>query len=256
MTEVPEHLLKRGAARRAALTGDASAIAAASAPSESAAIEKVGESAPATTTTASDVPATLAGGAAPPQIPVAPYIEASLNRKKIPYWVTPVLAFLPVWAIIYGLTLDKPTAKEAGPLVQGSTVYASCASCHGAGGGGGGANPALNNGQLLSDWPDIADQVKWVILGTQGFKDAGIPTYGANKKPVGGSGAVMPAWGKTLTAAQLVGVIRHERTVFGGEKFDVKQYESIQTLIDKEFPEKSAEYKTLLAEWAKLPPDA
>jgi len=255
LTEVPEHLLKRGAARRAALSGDATAIAAASAPSDSASIERVGETAPVAASTESTAPATQTDGGAPPNIPVAPYVEAALSRKKIPYWVTPVLAFLPVWAIIYGLTLDKPTAKEPGPLAQGTTAYASCAACHGAGGGGGGANPALNNGQLLSDFPNIADQVKWVLLGTQGFKDAGIPTYGVNNKPVGGSGAVMPGWG-SLTAAQLVGVIRHERTVFGGEKFDVKQYEAIQELIDKEFPDRSAEFKTVLEEWAKLPPEA
>jgi mono/diheme cytochrome c family protein len=232
--------------------GGGDAVAAASSPTEASSLARTGAEAPAAT--GGTTPATQAEAAPPPpDEPVAPYIDAALNRKKIPLWAASVLAFLPIWAIIYGLTLDKPTAREAGPLAQGALTYSSCASCHG-GGGGGGVGPALNGGAVLKTFPNIADQMYWVIEGTAGFKELGIPTYGAQNKPVGGGG-VMPAW-DTLTAKELIAVIRHERDTLSGEKFDPKQYDEIQAMIDEKFPARSAEFKAAIDEWKILPPDA
>jgi len=226
-------------------------VAAAAAPSEASGLARVGADAPAATASA---PATQTEAAPPPpDEPVAPYIEAALNRKKIPFWAASVLALLPLWALVYGLTLDKPTAREAGPLAQGAITYSTCAACHG-GTGGGGVGPALNGGAVLKTFPKAADQLYWVLEGTAGFKGLGIPTYGATNKPVGGVGN-MPGW-QALTAKELIGVIRHEREVLSGEKFDPKVYDEIQAMIDEKFPDKSAEFKAAIAEWKLLPADA
>ena len=105
MTEVPDHLLKRSRDRRAALGlgggGDDSPAAEASATDTGSAVE------PATPTAAARPAAVATPGvpAATPPEPLAPYVEAALRRKRIPFWAMPVLAFLPVWAILYAGSL-------------------------------------------------------------------------------------------------------------------------------------------------------
>ncbi len=225
-------------------------IAAASTPAASASLERAAADAPATTGAAA--PATQTESAPPPPPPVAPYVQAALERKKIPFWAAGVLALLPFWAIVYGLTLDKPSAREAGPRTNGAAVYGQCSSCHGATGGGG-VGPQLSGGAVVKQFPKVADHLYWVMQGSVGFKQQGIATYGANKTPVGEK--VMPAW-NTLKATDLISVIRHEREVFGGEKFDVKEYTEIQAMVDEKYPERSAEFKAAIASYAALPPDA
>jgi mono/diheme cytochrome c family protein len=241
LTEVPEHLLQRSKQRRAALGlgGDAGDVAAASTPSAAGAVEKAGAAAPAAAATAAPVVQ------APPEPEVLPpFVEVAKARKKIPFWAASVLAILPVWALIYGLTLDKPSAKEAGPLAQGAITYSQCSSCHGSTGGGG-VGPALNGGKVVEEFPKIADQLHWVMEGTSGFQALGIPTYGTSKKAVGSLG-IMPGWKDTLDAKELIGVVRHEREAFGGETFDPAEYDEIQALIDESYPDRSAEFKTAI----------
>jgi mono/diheme cytochrome c family protein len=206
--------------------------------------------------------ATPAPAVAPPPVaepePVPPFVEAALTRKKVPFWMVPVLAMLPLWALMYALTLDKPTPKEAGPLLLGAEVYGvSCASCHG-GGGGGGVGPALNGGAVLAQFPNAADQLYWVMEGTAGFKELGIATYGANEVPVG-SGGNMPGQKNALDAKQLIGVIRHERETLSGQAQDAEslkaEYEAIQAMIDEKYPERSEEFKAAIEEWSMLPPE-
>jgi hypothetical protein len=253
LTEVPEHLLQRSRARRAALglggdAGDAPAAApAAAAPATTAASTEAVAAAPA---------APAAPVAPPPPERVAPYVEAALSRKKIPVFVIPVLVMLPIWALMYALTLDKPSPKEAGPLTEGATTYAKCAGCHG-GTGGGGVGPQLSGGAVLKQFPDAADHLHWVMLGSAGFKARGIETYGTENKSV--DAGVMPGW-ESLTAEELVAVVRHERETLSGEEVDAaglkKEYEAMQKMIDKDFPDRSGEFKSVFDEWAALPPDA
>lgn len=248
MTEVPEHLLQRSKARRAALGlgGDAGDVAAPAAPKAGAEV--------ATTEAAAPAAAAAPVVEAPPVVEkLPPFVETAIARKKIPFWAASVLAILPVWALVYGLTLDKPTPKEAGPLALGSATYASCAGCHG-GSGAGGSGPALNGGAVLETFPNAADHLHWVIEGTAGFQALGLTTYGANNKPVGGGG-VMPAWA-SLTAQELIGVVRHEREALSGGSFDPAEYEQIQAMVDENYPERSAEFKEAIAAWADLPADA
>ena len=101
MTEVPEHLLKRSRDRRAALGlgggdgGDSGGGGEAAAPASSAssAVEPVAPSGAAARPAAVEP---LEVAAPPRRVPK--YVRASLERKRIPLWVMPVLAFLPIWA--------------------------------------------------------------------------------------------------------------------------------------------------------------
>lgn len=86
-----------------------------------------------------------------------------------------------------------PTGKLAkdAEVLQGRRIFSTyCAACHGESGGGA-VGPKFTDGRLLNDFPTIEEQV----------------TFVAN-----GKGA-MPAWGKTLSPAELRAVVRYEREV-------------------------------------------
>ncbi|MEX1125650.1 MAG: c-type cytochrome [Acidimicrobiia bacterium] len=110
-------------------------------------------------------------------------------------------------------------------LALGERVYngegATCAGCHGAGGGGV-VGPALTG--VLTTFGACTDHMEWVRLGTRGFQAAGRTTYGDTNKPLGGSGAEMPAHA-SLSPEQLAAVVVFERVRFGGGDPD-------QTLVD------------------------
>jgi len=206
LTEIPEHLLKRSRERRAALGlgGDAPADAPASAPGDSAPVPAAAAATPAPTAAVEEAKAP------PPPKPDPPYIQAAKRRKKIPFWAIPVLAALPLWGYVYVRTLEPPPAGANDPHVLGATVFtANCASCHGATGGGVSA-PALADGAVLKTWPDWRDHAAWVRLGSAKWP---APTYGAQKKKVGGAGQ-MPSW-TALTDQQIAQVVLHERELSG-----------------------------------------
>lgn len=245
MTEVPDFLLQRSKARRAALAGDPAGAASATAASAGGEVEA------AASDEVTPTAATAVAVAKPPE-PVAPWVEANLSRPKIPIWASSVLAILPLWAFMYALTLDPPTAKTLGPLAEGAIVYSQCASCHGATGGGG-SGPALSGGAVLATFPKPADHVKWVILGTNGFIDRKIATYGAKNTPVEAS-KNMPGWGTSLKPMELLSVVRHEREKLGGEKYVAEDWEKgVVEMLEKDFPDKAAEYKKVIESWKTLP---
>src|SRR5262249_28993498 len=141
----------------------------------------------------------------PPPKPVPTYVQASLRRKRVPLWVMPILAFLPIWALIYVNTLSAAPSLEPTQLEQGLTVYGDCQGCHG-GSGEGGAGRPLNNGSVVETFPYIADQLEFVWLGSAGTGKPGTP-YGAPDRPGGQhktnsyNGNNMPNWDETLTQA-------------------------------------------------------
>lgn len=247
MTEIPEHLLARSRAAKAKATG---------APVEAASTE----AAPAASASATPAPAASAAPAAaaapaPAKVePKLPMVEAAESRTKIPVWVMPVLAFLPIWAIMYMTTNDMPTAKKAGPLTEGATVYSNCAGCHGAAGAGAGAFPALNEGAVLATFPEPGEQVRWVLLGSSGYQAEGKAAYGATDKPIKGG---MPGW-ESLTAGELLAVIRHERETLSGEEFDAAAWEEAVTTLEADanpvVAEKAAEFAAVLEEWKTAAP--
>jgi len=214
LTEIPEHLLERSKARRAALGLLKDGETASSTTPVKAGDE---DAAPA----AAAAPAARAAAAPAPVVvkapePVPPYVAAALARKKIPMWVAPVLLFLPIWMILYVGTLERPPAALAGLLAEGSSEYASnCASCHGAGGGGG-VGRQLSNGEVLLTFPTAAEHVWWVVNGSNAV-GVGNP-YGNPDRPGGQHIAAggMASWAETLSAQQLLAAVYYERIRLGG----------------------------------------
>jgi mono/diheme cytochrome c family protein len=224
LTEVPEHLLQRSRERRAALGlggGDDAAAPAADAPATGAAVEPAAGTAAAPAAAAAPVPAEPAAPAAPEPLP--PYVEAAVERKRIPIWAMPVLAFLPLWAFIYVQTLSPPPSTEAGQLETGAEVYASCSSCHGGSGEGGVGRP-LNAGEVLLTFPTIESQIEFVAVGSAGYDR--VP-YGDPDRPggahIGNQFGNMPAFAGNLTDAELLAVVRHEREALSGEEVPAEQ---------------------------------
>lgn len=215
VTEIPEHLLKRSQARRAAMGGGGAGDAGGGDGGGAAATP---ESTPGTGV-APAAAAAAPAAATPTEVapaapePVPPYVEAALRRKRVPLWALPVLAALPIWAFVYAATLEPPSLGEADPLTFGEQVYASnCATCHGATGGGG-VGPAMNG--LTDNFSDPADQIEWIQLGSAGFQSEGRSTYGDNATPIAGG---MPGWEGVLTPEEIAAVVFYERTAFSGEE--------------------------------------
>ena len=117
MTEIPEHLLKRAAARRAAMAGgDAPAEAPATRlaarrrrPAAAAAGRRRGgpgqAQAPLPTLDAEPAPA----------VPDSPWWPPPSSRKRVPFWAAPVLALLPLWAFIYVYAVQPPPGRRERP---------------------------------------------------------------------------------------------------------------------------------------------
>lgn len=220
MTEVPEHLLKRSQDRRSALGlgGDGGGDAAPAADAPAAASTSV---APAASAAPAAAATPVERVVAPPE-PVPAYVQASERRKRVPIWAMPVLAFLPVWAIVYAQSLSAPPSTEVTQLAAGVAVYAPCASCHGADGAGG-VGRKFKDGEVLKTFPNIAGQLEYVRLGDAGMenKPYGNPNREGGQHVGPYNGAAMPAFGK-LTDKELLEVVRHERETLAGEKEDFK----------------------------------
>lgn len=213
MTEIPEHLLKRSRERKAALSGEAPADGG---DTESTAVEPAAASAapaPAAAAPVPDVPAEPE-----PPAPVAPYVEAAQTRKKMPYWIVPVLLTLPVWAAMYVGTLERVPQGLTGLLGEGEVLYveAGCSGCHGAEGGGG-IGPALAGGEVHTTFTSIEDQVVWIAKGSAlvgtgnaySSEDSPRPRLVAGQMPGYGSESANP-----LSAEELLAVTLYERTQF------------------------------------------
>ena len=238
MTEVPEHLLKRSRDRRAALGlggggdsggGAASESAPSGGESESTEVEAAGATAAARPAAVEPLePAT------PPK-PAPSYVRAALNRKKIPFWVMPVLAFLPIWAVIYVNTLSKPYSNVPTQIAEGALVFSNnCSACHGSQGEGG-VGRQLNDGEVLKTFPNIADQLEFVWIGDQGIgigNGYGNPNRPGGQHKAGSFGtAQMPAWNGTLTQSDLLAVVRHERETLSGQVVPPNQIASDGSLL-------------------------
>ncbi len=100
-----------------------------------------------------------------------------------------------VSAVVLALTLtacvgDAPAVDGSDPvLVQGRQLYiGNCIGCHGADGGGG-TGSKLNEGTVVANYPDIADQIRFVAEGKN----------------------QMPAFAGKLSDAELEAVTRYTR---------------------------------------------
>jgi mono/diheme cytochrome c family protein len=208
VAEVPEHLLQRSAARRAALTGEGGDAPAASAT-------------PAVTG-GDSAPAPAAAAAAPAKVtPTEPaFIEpvdkvafervAAIRKRRIPVWAMGVLTLVPVWGLLYiGAFGERPSHEEH--AIDGATLYGNnCASCHGATGGGG-SGPKLSSGEAGLTFPVIDDHIAWVTNGSAGVRGQG---YGDPNRPGGQKVATsggMPAFGNRMSPEEIQAVVEYER---------------------------------------------
>lgn len=248
LTEIPEHLLARSKARRSAMGGGGGDDAAAATPA------KADDTAPAAAAAAAPAVATPAAAPAVAKVePTPPWVQAAQSRKKIPFWAVPVLFLLPLWAVIYALTLDPPTQANS-PLTVGATVYSTnCATCHGPTGGGSGAIPALVGDEgVTKSFPKPADQVAWVALGSAGWTQAGQTKLPGGKTISGG----MPAWAASLAPEDLMAVVLHERTTLDKETFDAATWEDgFEETLKKHVPDQADAYMAVLDEWKTNPPE-
>ncbi len=221
MTEIPEHLLKRSRDRRAALGlggGDTGDAPAADKPAATPATPAETAATPAPRGPAGRQPGP-APKAPPPPKPDPPYVAAAKRRPKIPFWAMGALSLLPIWGFMYVRALTEAPDVVAGPLAVGAEVYGSCSSCHGASGEGG-IGRQFSDGEVLLTFPHIEDQLRFVYFGTPGYQLAGVESYGDPNREGGphltASLGVMPAQGGTLTDAEILAVVCHERYTLGG----------------------------------------
>jgi mono/diheme cytochrome c family protein len=231
VTQVPEYLLERSRARRAALGlgGDESSSSSASAPAEappsegSASGDGGGSSAPAVAESAA--PAATATATAPartePAAPAAPaeplpdYIRDPGPRSGIPYWMMPVLLILPLWGIVYMGAFGEVAQPELSPAEMGRQVYArSCASCHGQNGEGG-VGPKLSGGESRKTFPNEADQIAWVETGSATKRGQPYGDPGREGGPKVANTGGMPGFAGQLSPAEIAAVVTHEREALG-----------------------------------------
>ena len=210
MTEIPEHLLKRSKERKAAMSGETPA---ADATETGKAVEQAASATPAV---ASAPLPDVTPEAEPEPVRVAPYVEAFEARKKMPYWIIPVLLTLPVWAAMYVGTLERVPQGLTGLLGEGEELYveSGCSGCHGAEGGGG-IGPALADGEVHVTFTSIEDQVVWIAQGSAIVGNGNPYSSPDSLRPRAVSGQ-MPGFGlgasNELDVEELLAVTLYERT--------------------------------------------
>lgn len=219
MTEIPEHLLKRAAQRRAAMTGgdapadapaDAAPAAGAPAGDAPAAAAAPAKKAPSPLPTLDDEPAKV--------VPDIPVVAAAKSRKRIPYWATALLASLPLWAFMYYYSIAEPPAEATGALAEGEAVYLQCQACHGgASGAGGAAGAQLNNGHVLETFEDPLTMIHWIAYGSLGGGAHADGTYSPINRPQ--LTGQMPGWAVSpspLSAEEIAAVTIYIREGLSG----------------------------------------
>lgn len=102
-----------------------------------------------------------------------------------------------------GVNGPGPEAAPAATLARGEEVYrAHCQACHGRSGEGGVA-PKFADGSAVARFPEVEDQVEFVL---EGSRD-GEP-YGQGGEGTGG----MPGWERVLSEAEVRAVVAYERS--------------------------------------------
>ena len=220
MTEIPEHLLKRSKAAKSGKSGDGGGESGGSA--ESSAPVAAEASTPAAPAPAANLP--NLDPPAPPPKPVPAYVRAAEARKRIPIWVLPVIAALPIWAMSFAGTMQQPETEDL-LLIDAELTYGSCAGCHG-GNGGGGVGYQLSDGELLATFPDVIDQLAHTARGSDAIAGQ---QYGDPDRPGGariaGARGLMPAQLSSLSAIELEIVVYHERAILSGEDTSSPEYQ-------------------------------
>ncbi|MDG2112038.1 MAG: c-type cytochrome [Actinomycetota bacterium] len=242
MTEVPDFLLERSRARRVALgllDDDGAGASGGGSAGGGAATATASGPTTADLVAAAKAAAKLETEPEPEADPV--WVEAANARNKIPYWVMPIIFFLPLWAFVY-VKLTEPPPPNITALTEGATTYAAqCASCHqgdGSGTDGGGIGRPLYNGEVLATFPALDESmITWLETGTAGIGNGnpyGDPGRAGGAQIAGELGAAMPAFGESLSEHQIYSVARYIRESLSGEE-----------LSEAEIAERDAEWIAL-----------
>ena len=213
MAEIPQHLLDKAKARRAALAGAPIEDASPAVPAAVAATPAPAASAPAAVSSGGGGARTPAGPAA--GIPATPPPPRGTSLAKMGSVF--MLVAVPLWAIFMFNSFATPYSKTLSAEKQGAAIYAAnCISCHlsnGAGWDAGGIGRALYNGQVEKTFPNPLDQLAFV---KHGSCTAGNP-YGNAKREGGQHVAqqkgLMPAFNGVLTDQQILYVVQYERSI-------------------------------------------
>jgi len=232
LTEIPEHLLKRSRDAKAAASGEAA----------STEVVEADEAAPSAVAPATTSAAVEEVEAAPePPARVADYVQAAHRRKKMPFWIVPVLLTLPVWAAMYAL--ERVPQGLTGLLGEGEVLYieSGCAGCHGVGGGGG-IGPALADGEVYVSFTSIEDQIVWIAKGSTMVGTGNAYTSADSTRPRSVSGQ-MPGFGSeatnSLSVEEIIAVTLYVRTQF---ERDLVLAEQLSLMLE------TGELKELLSE--------
>ncbi len=220
MTEIPEHLLKRSKAAKSGKSGDGGDGGSSESSTPVAAQSEVAAAAPAAP--AANLP--NLDPPPPPPKPVPAYVQAAQARKRIPIWVLPVIAALPIWALSFAGTMQQPETEDI-LLVDAELVYGSCAGCHG-GNGGGGVGYAFTDGEVLATFPDPIDHMAHVARGSDAIagQEYGDPNRAGGAR-VSSARGLMPGQLESLSAIELEIVVFHERAILSGEDTSSPEYQ-------------------------------
>ncbi len=139
--------------------------------------------------------------------------EPTEGLRPVPWFLLGIIACLTAWGgytMYHGASVapDQSLASGGAPQpIDGGVLYtAHCAACHQADGKGvPGSFPPLAGSEWVDGKPEMIAKI--LLLGI----DGAIDVKGANY-----SGS-MPAFGATLSDAELVAVANHVRTSFGNE---------------------------------------
>jgi mono/diheme cytochrome c family protein len=184
--------------------------------------ETAGAALPAKSEGAAPARAAAAAAKAPARVVeplevVAPVIvipPTGPHKLRVPIWVMPVLAAIPMWAFFFPAAFSNhKKAAVTDPITIGTQVYkSSCSTCHGSNGEGG-VGPALHGGQSVKTFPTVAAQIDWVKNGSTGLAK-NFP-YGDPNREGGQRVAAkndMPGFTSSLSATQIQDVVTYERT--------------------------------------------
>ena len=217
MTEIPEHLLKRAAERRAAKGGGGDKPADAPA-TPAAGATPAASSAPVPSKAKATAPLPTLGAAEAKATPDIPVVAAAKRRKRVPYWAAAVVVLLPVWGFIYANAVKPAPGGAVDPVALGAEVFAvtgGCAGCH-MGDGAGGANGAqLTEGRPLDSFPDPLSMVHWVGYGSADANPDG--SYGAANHVHPGN---MAGFKDSLSPEEIASVVIYIRSTFSADLYD------------------------------------
>lgn len=133
-------------------------------------------------------------------------------RRRVPPWVLPILATLPLWAVLYAGSFGDRASAEQSPVQLGERIYRSsgCSGCHRSNGQGSATVPALKS--THKTFPEFSAHVQWVEEGSLTKKG---DAYGEEGRVATGG---MPGFGQQLSVEEIAAVVCYERVTLSRQE--------------------------------------